>query len=245
MMRNKLILWSLLLGMSVAVQAQVTIGSSETTEKAAILDLKSQASDAQNITTGTGGILLPRVALKDLNTLEPFISLTSAEWMDATKREALKKEHTGLEVYNLTANAAFKAGAYVWDGGKWDVLFKEIAPIVPIRIAFPLPAFNLPLVDDTDSDTFTVDLYNIYTLNLRVNNFHSNMEETAKVEMLSQYRYALADLDFVVTHYDKSVITINGISDAGIMSYTVHNVNPRRTSFMNIYAVVKKGHERK
>ncbi|MGS4347300.1 hypothetical protein ACKUSY_17275 [Myroides odoratus] len=243
-MKYSIIIGCFLFGMCAEMQAQVTIGSAEMVEQAAVLDLKTQVADEHNRTTGTGGILLPRVALNDLRTLEPFIQVTDAEWMEEAKREALKKEHTGLEVYNLTATSTLNPGAYVWDGSKWEELIKEVIPIVPIRIVFPLPAFNLPLMAEGDSDTLTVDLYNIYSTNLRVNHFVTNMAYDDKLEMLMKYRYAVTDLDFVVTHYDQSVLTVNDISDEGIMSYTVHNINPSTSSFMNIYLVVKKGHEK-
>ncbi|WP_410880649.1 hypothetical protein [Myroides sp. DW712] len=244
-MKYSVVIGYFLLGISAGMYAQVTIGSSEIVEQAAVLDLKSQVADAQNSTTGTGGILLPRVSLNDLRTLEPFIKVTDAEWIEEAKREALKQEHTGLEVYNLTENTTFAPGPYVWNGIQWEQLFKEIKPIVPIRIAFPLPAFNLPLMADGDSNTLTVDLYSIYSINLRSNHFITNMDDDDKLDVLINYRYPLTDLDFVVTHYDKSVLTINGISDSGIMSYTVHNINPSSSSFMNIYLVVKKGREKK
>lgn len=234
----------LLLGGYGAVEAQVTIGRFEVPEQAAILDIKGHGIDTQNSITGTGGILLPRVALLDVHTLQPFVSLADPQWTDANQKQALMQEHMGLEVYNLTENAVFEPGAYVWDGTKWDKLFKELVPIVPIRIVFPLPAFDLPLVGENGSKTLTFDLYNVYSNNMRMNNFISNMEYDDKLALVLAHRYNVTDLDFVVTHYDKSVMTIHGISDKGILSYTVHNINPNNTSFMNIYAVVKKGHEK-
>ncbi|MGS4344800.1 hypothetical protein ACKUSY_04165 [Myroides odoratus] len=48
----------------------------------------------------------------------------------------------------------------------------------------------------------------------------------------------------MVTHYNKEIITIYNISNTGVMDYTVHNINPDSTSFLNVYVVVRKEQER-
>ena len=98
--------------LSVSVQGQVTIGSVETPEKAALLDLKTQSPDADNATTNKGGLLLPRVKLVNPLTLEPFI-------VNATADE--KHSHTGLTVYNVTHDetAGLESGHYYWNGLMW------------------------------------------------------------------------------------------------------------------------------
>ena len=225
-------------------QAQVTIGTEKPSEQAALLDLKSQEPTSDNMTSTTGGLLLPRVELVDVQTLEPFVPTTDAAWIDATSKETLSKEHAGLEVYNLTDNTTFKPGSYVWNGKQWESLFKPLKPRVSQRIVFPLPAFNLPLVDPENPDNIRLkaDLYQVYISNRRVNNFKTNMEDVTAF-IVNNY-YLSNQLDYVVTHYDKEIITIHGISNEGIMDYTVHNVNPNSTSFLNVYLVVRKGQER-
>jgi hypothetical protein len=100
------------------MQAQITIGSAEQPVKGALLDIKEQAADAGNITATTGGLVLPRVKLKDATTLEPFILATDHDWINhATTR--IKELHTGLTVYNLTTTAPFRSGMYIWDGRQW------------------------------------------------------------------------------------------------------------------------------
>ena len=46
-------------------------------------------------------------------------------------------------------------------------------------------------------------------------------------------------VDFVVTYYDATVITINSISAAGVLNYNVINTNPGDQSFINIVLVKK------
>jgi len=99
--------------------AQVTVGSNTDPVRAALLDVKGQAADADNITSKTGGLALPRVNLVDAETLQPFIATTDADWTDPTKKAQLIKNHTGLMVYNLNTTSPFAQGIYVWTGAKW------------------------------------------------------------------------------------------------------------------------------
>lgn len=100
------------------VQAQVTIGSDEQPVKGALLDIKEQATASDNVTATTGGLVLPRVKLKDTTTLEPFISKDDLDWINhATTR--IKDLHTGLTVYNLATTPPFRPGVYVWNGRQW------------------------------------------------------------------------------------------------------------------------------
>ena len=227
------------------IHAQVMIGSEINSERAAILTLKSQEANSENETSKVGGLLLPRVALVHPNTLEPFVRTDEAQWTDAAKKTILIQEHTGLVVYNLTNDASFKPGTYIWDGNKWDRLFKSVKPQTLNRIVFPLPAFNLPLVDASNPERkrFTINLYNVYTENMHLNNFITNMSD--KASFIGSNYYQANELDYVVSHYDKNIITIHSISNTGIMDYTVHNINPKSSSFVNIYLVVHEGKEKK
>ena len=244
-MKHKLIPFYLWFCTIFFVQAQVTIGIDHINERGAILDLKSQAASTANETSASGGLLLPRVVLVDETTLEPFVSTSDAQWTDATQKSALMREHTGLEVYHVGRVNGLKPGAYVWNGTRWEQLFKAVVEREPQRIVFPLPAFNLPLIDrnDIENKRLQVDLYQVYLNNMHANNFITNMSD--KGTFISENYYQVGDLDYVVTHYDKRIITIHGISDKGIMDYTVHNINPDASSFLNIYLVVHKGKEKK
>ncbi len=63
------------------LSAQVTIGSDQAPVRAALLDLKDKNANAQNITSESGGLVLPRVKLTNRETLDPFIiSSSDTEW---------------------------------------------------------------------------------------------------------------------------------------------------------------------
>lgn len=243
-MKYKILIIGLLFCVSWNIQAQVTLGSDQKSERGAILDLKSQTPSTENTTSAVGGLLLPRVTLVDEMTLEPFVPTSDAQWTDATQKSVLMREHTGLEVYNVANANGLKPGAYVWNGMRWEQLLKEVVKREPQRIVFPLPAFNLPLIDrnNTENKRLQVDLYQVYLNNIHANNFITNMPN--KGQFLYENYYEVDDLDYVVTHYDKRIITIHGISNRGIMDYTVHNINPDASSFLNIYLVVHKGKEK-
>jgi hypothetical protein len=101
------------------MQAQVTIGSGEQPAKGALLDIKEQAAGADNVTATSGGLVLPRVKLENLTTMEPFIPANDPGWTNNAQTR-IKELHPGLMVYNLAANATFKPGIYIWDGARWQ-----------------------------------------------------------------------------------------------------------------------------
>ncbi|MDR2915767.1 MAG: hypothetical protein LBV74_13185 [Tannerella sp.] len=117
---------------TVAVQAQVTIGSGIEPMRGALLDLKvnqsagtiSSVDDDANITSGKGdgGMLLPRVKLVNVKTLEPFIPVDDPEFVNNTN--SLKERLAGLIVYNLNNDddKELYFGLNQWDGEKWNGL---------------------------------------------------------------------------------------------------------------------------
>lgn len=118
----------LLLSIISVLQAQVTIGSGIPPTKAALLDLKTRQAesivnnvgDDENISSETGGLLLPRVKLVSTNNLEPFISTLDDDWTDATKQKALRMSLVGLTVYNIASvGTSLYPALYTWDGFKW------------------------------------------------------------------------------------------------------------------------------
>jgi|GEM_PF-5395231 len=115
------------------LQSQVTIGAGIEPVRAVLLDLKDNDPDGDNVTSKTGGLVLVRVKLKDINTLEPFIPDTDPDWTNGTKREALMKAHVGLVVYNLTEDNVFSKGSYVWDGEKWITFAEASIPPEPLN----------------------------------------------------------------------------------------------------------------
>lgn len=95
------------------VHAQVTIGSGKAPAKTSLLQIKDQEADENNITSKTGGFLLPRTELVDIRSLEPYADSKDHEYQN------LKRESVGLLVYNMTANEDILPGVYYWDGNKW------------------------------------------------------------------------------------------------------------------------------
>lgn len=96
--------------------SQVTIGSKEIPVKAAILDMKTQLPDNENITSTKGGVVMPRIRLKDINTLEPIIKNSDPDL------QTLKQSNVGLTIYNLTNGTNISEGLYAWNGSNWDAI---------------------------------------------------------------------------------------------------------------------------
>lgn len=111
---------------TIDLQAQVTIGLGSAPAKAGLLQLKEQEPDADNVTCKTGGFILPRVALVNLKTLEPFVNPTE------TGYDSEKSKNIGLLVYNMTKTSPFVPGLYLWDGDKWAVL-RTLSDSIPTR----------------------------------------------------------------------------------------------------------------
>jgi uncharacterized protein (TIGR02145 family) len=126
--------------------SQVTVGSDIAPTRAALLDLKMQQSatipsvlDDANITSTTGGLLLPRVKLQSLNNLEPFIPANDQDWISNT--DNIKERLAGLMVYNLTSSGdAIYPAVYTWDGAKWTT--SQINEVVALTVASQPQAFT-------------------------------------------------------------------------------------------------------
>lgn len=120
---TKLLFTSVLLLTVISIRAQVTIGSGHAPANAALLDLKTlepgtvtSVTDDSNITSTKGGLLLPRVKLVSLTSLEPFIT-------GATNEQNLK--HAGLLVHNLNETNGMQHATYQWDGKQWKLFVMD------------------------------------------------------------------------------------------------------------------------
>ena len=116
------LLFFLFLSIPVACFAQVTIGSTQPPQKAAILDLRTKDAIDEDNVSANKGLLLSRVHLNDINSLEPFI-------ISATENE--KKQHIGLKVYNVNDTSPLSEGVYVWNGASWE-LYESSTDSTPI-----------------------------------------------------------------------------------------------------------------
>lgn len=202
-------------------QAQVTIGSGEEPAKGTLLDLKqeTQSNGGANSKKGLG---LPRVALEAVDKLEPCV-VTNTE-------NALL--HKGLTVYNTTNNSntlgTLVEGVYVWDGTIWQAMGLS-------GTFFYLPSFNL---DISSVGNKQIDLYkDVYKKQFTR---EGNTKFVSSNNSLPQVSTILSadKLDFVVTDYSDTVITVNSISPEGIMDYDVLTINGSG-AYINIILRVK------
>lgn len=223
-----------LAGMGTAY-AQVTVGSGVAPATGALLEIKSQAADASNVTSTTGGLGLPRVSLVSLTTLDPFI---------ASATTAVKTNHTGLMVYNLNTTAPFSKGVYVWDGTTWGQVGAGASTVSPAERFFYLPSFNISLAA-VGTTVRSVNLYNQYKNQFTKDgnaSFVANPTASALTTVPCKADgtlYAASELNYIVTYYDATIITITGITNAGVMSYTVDSHATTSNSYINVICVIK------
>lgn len=232
--------------------AQVTIGSTSETVDAALLEIKTKdtanpikVNSIENITSDEGGLVLPRVWLTNRTTLEPFIHITDDDWKNAATTK-IKEKHVGLTVYNINNSSAsssvtnldeiFNQGVYLWDGAQWI----QVGDSRVGERYFHMPAFNLPM---KKTGPATYNLYDEYKK--RFTNDGSNVHFVSSVAIDRipspgyDRLYLASELDFVVTYYDNSVLTISSIDATGEMSYNVIDTDPGMNSFINIVLVIK------
>ena len=193
------------------LKAQVTIGSNSTPDANAVLDL---------ISSGSKGLLLPRLALSATNLASPLSAHTA-----------------GMTVYNTATTSgtyAVTPGLYYNDGTKWVRL--------NFNNWFYMP--SIPFDTSTIGDNFTIDLYAEY-----VKQFVTNTVKSPGAPALPYYP-AATDLYYYVTGFDSTVFggptvdaryPINGapsITSSGVMTYHIR-ANATDNTYINIVFVVK------
>lgn len=113
---------AIILFMQLEMRAQVTIGSEIEPNAGMLLDMKEYAPANDN-TTATKGLVLPRVNLTDMSKLYPmFLGDTDYENNIGNKKNTEDAIHTGLTVYNTSVDLCtdIYPGVRVWDGTKWN-----------------------------------------------------------------------------------------------------------------------------
>lgn len=115
--------------LSIHLDAQVTIGSAETPNPGALLDLKE---NAQGISKK--GLGLPRVKLTSLTVTGNDLRTTIQNAANTGESWDINK-HIGLMVYHVSGVtpgecAAIESGPYVWDGSQWELLLQNESPDV-------------------------------------------------------------------------------------------------------------------
>lgn len=135
-----LLLIFLIIGGTKTVSAQVTIGSNNSPNDDALLDLQ-ETSDGSS----TKGLLLPRVSLSSTASFAP-----------------LSAHIAGMEVYNIATTGDVTPGYYLNDGTKWIRGGEKNQFYMP-SIILPTDPSTLPNSNYTYSGTtFSINLYNLY-----------------------------------------------------------------------------------
>lgn len=245
-MMDKMFILSLLSIATLTASAQVTIGSGYAPSKAALLELKDKdankpasVTDDLNVTSETGGLLLPRVKLENKNTLQPFIDTSNSDWVNRSSTK-ISETHAGLMVYNLnTTTDGLSPGIHVWDGTQWA---KSAGGSATTEAGFfYMPSFNLLLSADSGM-TLTCDLYQTYVDQFTVPAGQAAFV-TSNPALTSAPLYDRQELDYIVTAYDGSVIEILGIDQSGAtkgtLRYKAKVPQAPAGSFVNIIFVVK------
>ncbi|NDV70288.1 FISUMP domain-containing protein [Dysgonomonas sp. 25] len=149
-----------LLLLSNQVNAQVTIGSSNPPVGGALLDLKQQTPDANNV-TASKGLGLPRVKLTDYDQLFPmFDAISGTDYVkggDSFDKDTQDAAHTGLVVYHEDKCTMTGKGVYVWVGTEWQPLHKKNTFVPTLsQTYFDIPSGRDARGTTIPSETLTV-----------------------------------------------------------------------------------------
>ncbi|NDV68785.1 hypothetical protein [Dysgonomonas sp. 25] len=122
---------------TIALQAQVTIGSNQPPVDGALLDLTQG-------TTTSKGLAMPRVKLTDTDKLFPmFDGISGSNYTQSGTHYDKATEdanHTGLIVYHSDKCTMSGKGLYVWTGSEWN----KIGDNTPAGLNFNQDYFDLP-----------------------------------------------------------------------------------------------------
>lgn len=132
---------------STMLNAQVTVGSGNTPNKGALLDIKQYDAEdpATSNTTATKGLMLPRVNLTEMNNLYPMF-IENEDYKNNTGNKKTDEDaiHTGLVVYNINMDLCEEIypGVHTWDGNEWHRIGED----------YPFPSETDILVDNRNPD---------------------------------------------------------------------------------------------
>jgi len=229
-LQKKLIIVFITFIFTCGLNAQVTVGSGLEPEKAAILDVKDKKDEVnpnELETAETGGFLLPRVKLNDINKFDVFSTVHESDGDIQTQ----KKRHTGLMVYNLReqADKNLEEGIYVWNGEKWEKSsFNR-------RVNF----FYMPSIKvDAPYSGYQgmIELYNEYK-----KQFEQPAAKSVGAPASIPFYADEEDLYYYISYWDTSVFDQNvwSIDEKGVFKYEILNPPADGISFINIIFVVK------
>lgn len=216
-MKKFIILFSFLTIFVLQSQAQVTIGSHNSPDEDALLDLKEGADGSSS-----KGMLFPRVALTSTDKADPMTAHVK-----------------GMVVYN-TATTAYATGTdmstrvspglYYNDGSKWERLYMGYTNW------FHMPSISIP-TGTTSTDWEYIDLYQRYKEQFTgadATTFKASNDAPAVVPYIPQAQ----DLYYYITYYSSDVFQIEEISNTGIMKYKVIGA-ATDCSYINVVFVLK------
>ena len=145
--------------------------------------------------------------------------------MTTAQKTAITNPANGLAVYDtdkkcLSQNIGTEASP------NWICLTKDETRF------FYMPSINIPTTT-VGATILTLNLYDLYK-----SQFGTPVAKNATASSGIPYYASASDLHYYVTYYDNSVMNITGISDAGIMSYTISQ-KANLDTYMNVVFVVK------
>lgn len=230
-MKTSIIRLSLLLAiLSVSLfslNAQVTIGSDTAPEKAALLDIKTKDGGDGQISSDSGGLLLPRVELDNIFEFTVFSTIKKTD----PDYDQQKRKHVGLAVYNIKTDYTknIEQGIYIWNGERWE----KSASVHRVNF-FYMPSISI----DTSSpgEKTPIDLYAEYK-----RQFETPKIKSDNAPDMIPFFVNSSDLYYYITDFDESVFDKDFMTiDAnGLLRYKVINPTVDGTSYINIVFVVK------
>jgi hypothetical protein len=221
------VIWMMIILSGANLTAQVTIGSDINPVKGALLDLKDQAADANNVTATKGGLVLPRVNLVSRTSLEPFVS-----GMDPQ----LRSDHVGLTVYNLTNDGSFYPGIYIWMGNEWRAIetSTNYVYLPAFRLKWEASPTPIKLFEDVFQQNFAPANADHYYTSILANNY---------VIEFPSYNSNKTDYYYVVTDYDTTYFNIIEIDADGALSYSKKTADATLPAEANPYVNVVMIHK--
>ncbi|MDO5074652.1 MAG: hypothetical protein Q4D66_02050 [Bacteroidales bacterium] len=166
------------------------------------------------------GVLLPRVALTKTTEAAP-----------------LTQHVAGMFVYNTATANDVKPGIYYNDGTKW---VSSSAGAERPKTWYWMPSITIDMKPPFNMNK-TVDLYAEFKKQVEQTGTQSgnpNWLSSTGVAVPLFTVGAPEDYHYIVTEYDRDVMTVQSISSAGVMTYSV-STSPTEKSYINI-AIVEK-----
>ncbi len=182
------------------------------------------ATDLAEIT----GVVGPQIGALVYNLDdEQVYRFTSTGWQVSTDDQNASEV---LLVTNVDADGDGTVETTVED------IIQDIAPITSkaARIFYPP---SIAINASTTGTGRTVNLYEEYENQFTLTNLATSASSIGAPGTIPTY--TADELYYYVTFYDNTILTINGITADGVMTYSVDNVPPDQDSLINVVFVVK------